>query len=126
MARRTKHYFLAPIEQDELDHLFRIIYAVRLPGNPYRWLAEDLNMEFEQVIAWGGLVPFPAEVACGLRVRAAIMSDDLHDLDTTVLSLLNVKLILRWICERASNNEITKLFTELGRRFHDRLRPNHQ
>lgn len=103
MARRTKHYFLAPMEQEELERCFRVIYADRLPGNPYRWLAEDLNMDFEQVIMWGGtLMPVPAEVACGIRARVATMTGELPNPQETVLSLLTVRIVIRWICERAA------------------------
>lgn len=120
MARRTKHYFLAPMDQEELEQIFRIIYADRLPGNPYRFLAEDLRVEFDQVLVWGAFTPFPAEIACGLRVRAAILKGEMPDMETTVLSLLNVGLVVRWISEKASGNDVIKLFKELGRRFQER------
>lgn len=123
MARKSKQYFLAPMESDELERCLRIIYADRLPGNPFKWLAEDLDVDFERVIGWGGLVPFPAEIACGIRVRAAMMAGELASSDETVLSLLNAKLVIRWICERASGNDLARLFGELGRRFHERRDP---
>ena len=114
-----------PMEQEELERCLRVIYADRMPGNPYRWLAEDLYLDFEQVISWGGtLMPVPAEVACGLRVRAANMKGELPDSQETVLSLMNAKLVIRWIGERASRNELARVFSELGRLFHDRQREN--
>ncbi|MCP1472230.1 hypothetical protein J3E64_003948 [Sphingobium sp. OAS761] len=125
MAGMTKHHFLMPMEQEELERCLGVIYADRLPGNPYRWLAEDLYLEFEQVISWGGpLLPVPAEVACGLRVRAATMKGELPDPKEIVLSLMNAKLVIRWICERASRNELARVFSELGGLFHDRQREN--
>lgn len=125
MTGRTKHHFLMPMEQEELERCLGVIYADRMPGNPYRWLAEDLYLDFEQVISWGGtLMPVPAEVACGLRVRAATMKGELPDPQETVLSLMNAKLVIRWICERASRNELARVFSELGRLFHDRQREN--
>lgn len=120
MARRTNHRFLAPMEEAELERCLRVIYADRLPGNPYRWLAEDLCLDFEQIISWGGpLMPVPAEVACGIRVRAATVSGQLPEPQETILALMNVRLVLRWICDRASRNDLARVFSELGRLFHD-------
>ena len=121
MPRKPKHaLLLAPMDKDELERCFRIIYAERLPANPFRLLAEDLNVEFETVISWGTLIPFPSEIACGLRVRAAIMSGEMAPTEETVLSLMNLKLVLRWIFERASGSDVVKLFGELGRRLHEK------
>jgi hypothetical protein len=123
MARRTKHYFLAPMESEEFERCVMTIYADRQEsGNPYRWLADDWHIDFETVIAWGNLIPIPPEIACGLRVRAATMSGELPDLDTTVLSLMNLKLVLRWIRERASGYQIAQLFSEFGSGFYRGLK----
>ncbi|OAN54213.1 hypothetical protein [Sphingobium sp. TCM1] len=123
MARRTNHQFLAPMEEAELERCLKLIYADRLPGNLYRLLAEDLSLDLEQIISWGGpLMPVPAEVACGIRVRAATVSGELPEAQETVLALMNVRLVVRWISERASRNDLAKVFTELGRLFHDRPR----
>lgn len=110
MARKTDQHFLAPMEEAELERCLRVIYADRLPGNLYRWLAEDLTLDLEQIISWGGaLMPVPAEVACGIRVRAATMSGAVPELQETVLALMNAKLVVRWICERASKNDLSTL-----------------
>lgn len=125
VARNHYHYFLAPMDGDEMERCFKIIYADRPASSPYRLFAEDLGVALETVTAWGGFVPCPPEVACGLRVRAAIMSGELAPAEETVLSLTNLKIVLRWVLERASKNDalelfgkndVAELFGELGRR----------
>lgn len=122
MTRKLQQeLLLAPMEEAELTECLRIIYSKQLPANPYKLLAEDLGIEFEIVAAWSvGLSPFPKEVACGLRVRAAAMQGELPSVEEAALSVMSGKLVLRWILECASHNELVRLFSALAAHLHAR------
>lgn len=121
LARKNQQaLLLAPMEEAELEDCLWTIFADRLPANPYKLLADELFVDIETVATWfSSLVPFPQEIACGLRVRAAVTKGDLAPLDEAALSAIDSQLVSRWVFERASRNELAKLFSALAGRLHD-------
>jgi hypothetical protein len=113
-----KQLFLAPMDEAEMRKCLKAIYADRPASNPFQLWAQDLCLEPADVAQWGGtLAPIPAEVACGLRVRAAIAGGEWTTPREAALSILDAKLVIEWLSERADHADVARVFRELARAF---------